>query len=501
MTNEEARNLQYRQVTTSGKRLHLPMIVSIPLLIGLLVLTTGIFNKNIIETTLVKAVPEENEAIVTEAVKILTNLTYISAVLASVAGLLLAMIIVRPIRRLSIAMAELADHGVAKEVDFTRTGTEIGELGASFNRVMGMISNSMPERTRFLFHNIATGLLAFDEEGVFTMINSATDKMLELKGVGVRNRTVSEFLGCFGQMDELIDLLEQSRITSTDYSGKKVRVQTDSGRNLNLMVTTVTVADPHSDRKETIATLMNLSRIRQINEQIQQSDKLSSLGTLAAGVAHEIRNPLASLRGLTQLLAEDLSEEDPKHKYIQVILREVDRLNSVVQQLLDFSAVSREEKALTNVNDLLQNALQLAKPALKKKPGVKQEINLSETLPSIGVFERKIVQAFLNIVLNAIEAVDEEGTVRVETRQVPEGVEIDIANTGSYIDPEKQERIFDPFFTTKDKGTGLGLAITHQIISQHDGTIRIQSDPERGTCFTISIPGKELKEIDLRYTT
>jgi signal transduction histidine kinase len=263
------------------------------------------------------------------------------------------------------------------------------------------------------------------------------------------------------------------------------------------MVTTVTLSDPHSGRREILATLMDLSRVRQINEQMQQSDKLSSLGTLAAGVAHEIRNPLASLRGLTQLLAEDLSPEDPKQRYVKVILGEVDRLNSVVQQLLDFSAVSREEKARVDLNGLIQNALQLAKSALKKKPEVRVELQLAESLPPVGVYERKIVQALLNLILNAIEAVDDQGVVRIETRMGKGRVEVEIANTGSYIDPEQQERIFDPFFTTKDGGTGLGLAITHQIARQHDGFIEVRSTREEGTAFTLSIPDKALQNKNL----
>lgn len=490
MTDEKSRDIQFQRARARGRSVHLPLIVSIPLLIGLLVLTTGILNKNILSTTVLNAVPESSRGQVEESLKLLSNLTYLSAALAAVAGLLLAFIIIRPIRRLSVAMAALAHHGIASEVDFTRTGTEIGELGESFNRVMGMISNSMPERARFLFHSIASGLMAFDGEGVFTMINSAADKMLELNGVGVRNRTVSEFLGGFGQMDELIALLERSRIEEVDSSGEKVRVRTASGREIHLMVTTVTLSDPHSGRREILATLMDLSRVRQINEQMQQSDKLSSLGTLAAGVAHEIRNPLASLRGLTQLLAEDLGPEDPKHRYAKVILGEVDRLNSVVQQLLDFSAVSREEKARTDLNSLIRNALQLAKPALKKKPEVRVELQLAELLPPVGVYERKIVQALLNLILNAIEAVDDRGTVRIATRTGKGRIEVEIANTGSYIEPEQRERIFDPFFTTKDGGTGLGLAITHQIARQHDGSIEVRSFREEGTAFILSIPDK-----------
>lgn len=477
-----------QRVKSWNRRIHLPMIVSIPLLIGLLVLTTGIINKNILITTALGEFPGEVRLRLEQSLELLDNLTYVSAALASVAGLVLALIIVRPIRRLSSAMSELADRGVAQQVDFTQTATEIGELGQSFNRVMALISSSLPERARFLFHNMASGVIAFDGEGIITTINSAADKMLELRGVGVKNQYVQPFLKRFGHMDELIELLEEARLQGKNYAAKPVRVTTISGREVNLAVTTTTVADSHNQKSETIATIMDLSRIQQIDQQIQQSDKLSSLGTLAAGVAHEIRNPLASLRGLTQLLGEDLPDDDPKRKYAKVILEEVDRLNTVVQQLLDFSAVSKEESHQSDLNELLRRALQLAQPVLKKRPAVRLELELSESLPAVGVYQRKMIQAFLNVLLNAIEAVDETGTVRITSRATPERVVFDIANTGSYIEPEQRRRIFDPFFTSKDRGTGLGLAITHQIVSQHEGTIHVRSDRERGTCFTLSLP-------------
>ena len=466
----------------------LPMIVSIPLLIGLLVLISGIVSKNILLTTMFDVAPDTSPGQLEQSGRLMDNLTYVSAALSALAGLILALIIVRPIRQLSSAMSDLADRGITKQVDFTRTGAEIGQLGDSFNRLMGLLSSTMPERARFLFHNIASGLIGVDGEGFFTTINSAADKMLELHGVGIRDRRVREFLSRFGEMQELIDLLEEARATGRDYSAKRVRVKTLSGREVNIIVTTTTMSDPHSGRTETLATLMDLYRIQKINEQIQQGDKLSSLGTLAAGVAHEIRNPLASLRGLTQLLGEDLVEKDPKNRYVGVILEEVDRLDGVVQQLLDFSAVSKEEKHRTDINELLQRALNLAQPALKKKRDAHVALDLAESLPPVGVFERKMVQAFLNLILNAIEAVNEDGEVGIKSRQVEDRVEVLISNTGSYIEPERRERIFDPFFTTKDKGTGLGLAITHQIVQLHEGAITCDSDAQAGTWFTLALP-------------
>lgn len=460
MMNQQRRGQTVQQVGSWNRFLNLPMIVSIPLLIGLLVLISGIVNRNILITHIIDRSPEPIQEQMEASLALLVNLTYISAAVASVAGLALALVILRPIRRLSAAMTELADRGVAPKLDFTRTGTEIGVLGQSFNRMMDLISSSLPERARFLFHNMASGLIAFDGEGKLTAINSALDKMLEFQGVGIKNRFLRPFLSQFGDMSELTELLEEARLEGKNYSSRKVRVVTISGKEVNLAVTTTTLSDSHTGKTETIATIMNLSMLQQINEQIQHSDKLSSLGTLAAGVAHEIRNPLASLRGLTQLLKEDLPPDHPKHTYAQMILEEVDRLNAVVQQLLDFSAVSKEETNLSNLNELLLKALQLAKPALKKKKNVRIELDLVDPPPCLGVYERKMVQAFLNVLLNAIEAVDEQGTVKITSRLEPEKVEFDIANTGSFIEPTQLEKIFDPFFYHQGSGNGAG-ALDH----------------------------------------
>ena len=469
-----------------NRQLHLPMIVSIPLLIGLIVLIAGVLTRNILVNTFGSGASEAFHLQMQSSIGLLNNIVYISATLAALAGLFLAIMIVRPLRRLSEALTNLADHGVTDQLDLTATGMEIGDLGQSFNRVMDIVSDSMPERARTVFHNIASGILAFDGAGNLTFINSAADKMLELRGVGIRNQEVRSFLSRFGELDELIEVLETTRTQKSDYSGEQVTIRTISGTEVQLMVTTTTIVDYRNRRTETIATLINSDHVEEINQRIQHNDKLSSLGTLAAGVAHEVRNPLASLRGLTQLLKEDLAPEDPKGEYAEVILKEVDRLNAVVQQLLDFSAVSQEKVQRADLNDLMSRALQLANPALKKKD-VRLELELDETLQPVGVYERKMIQAFLNVVLNAIEAAEGEGTVRITSRRLGDFVEFDVANSGSYIDPKTQERIFDPFFTTKDRGTGLGLSTTLQIIRQHEGSIDVTSDPASGTCFTISV--------------
>ncbi len=352
-------------------------------------------------------------------------------------------------------------------------------------------SVSMPERTRYLFDKMASGLLAFDGEGNITFLNSSARRILELPEEDFIKKNYKKILDKSGDFNELVSILEESKIGGIDHSARRIQVTTPSGRRAVLAVTTTTMHDSMSKAQETIATLTDLTRAREINEQIQQSDKLSSLGTLAAGVAHEIRNPLASLRGLTQLLGEDLTPENPKSRYITVILEEVDRLNGVVQQLLDFSAVSKEEIHKSNINNLIERSIQLAQPAVHKKKDIQLHRHLDPAIPDIPVFPRRIVQAVLNLLLNALDAVDSEGSITITTRPGRNQLLIDIHNSGSYIEPEQQARIFDPFFTTKDRGTGLGLSITHQIARQHRGSLRVDSSQEGGTSFQILLPMQE----------
>jgi signal transduction histidine kinase len=225
---------------------------------------------------------------------------------------------------------------------------------------------------------------------------------------------------------------------------------------------------------------------------IRRADRLASLGTLTAGLAHEIRNPLVAIKTLTQLLPERLDDEEFRNNFLQIASGEVDRISSLVTELLDFSRPSDPKLDLEDVNTILDGMILLVSTETKKKQ-ISITKHYTSDLPPVQVDREQIKQVFLNILLNAIEATRENGKIDVKTRSFikPGGepyVQIEFTDTGSGIPEEYLEDIFNPFFTTKSTGSGLGLSISNQIIQDHRGYIHVESQLNKGSSFFINLP-------------
>lgn len=222
-------------------------------------------------------------------------------------------------------------------------------------------------------------------------------------------------------------------------------------------------------------------------EQLRRADRLSALGELSAGMAHEIRNPLGAIKGAAEILRDDYSPDDKKFEFIQILLKETDRLNHIVQEFLGFARPKQPERAPVDVNEALESVLLLTAQEARKA-GVVVEKRLDRSLVQLNLDAGLLKQAFLNLVLNAIQAMPQGGTLTVETSMPDNSLEVRIADTGTGMTEENRKKLFSPFFTTKKNGTGLGLAITYRIIENHKGVIDVKSEPGKGTVFTVRIP-------------
>lgn len=231
---------------------------------------------------------------------------------------------------------------------------------------------------------------------------------------------------------------------------------------------------------------------------IRQTERLAALGALAAGVAHEIRNPLGSVRGLAQLLSEDVEEPERK-KYAAAIVTQTDRLNHALETLLHLARPSEPRMSREDINGILRRSVELIDFEREHK-GIALKEEYRSGLPSPMVEGEAMLQAFFNILLNAVQAAPRGAVISVGTESAaPARIRIRIRNTGPAIPTEDLDRIFDPFFTTKEGGTGLGLAITHQVVTAHEGNLEVTSDGD-GTAFTIDLPVKRETE-DVRRET
>jgi signal transduction histidine kinase len=232
--------------------------------------------------------------------------------------------------------------------------------------------------------------------------------------------------------------------------------------------------------------------LRKSKSYIRRADRLASLGTLTAGLAHEIRNPLVAIKTLTQLLPERLDDEEFRTQFLQIASGEVDRISSLVNELLEFARPSDPKLELENINTILDGMLLLASTETKKKQ-INIIKNFASDLPPVQIDREQIKQVFLNILLNAVDATRENGKITVKTQSFikPGGepfAQIEFTDTGCGIPEEYLEDIFNPFFTTKSTGSGLGLSISNQIIQDHRGYIDVESQLDKGSSFFINLP-------------
>jgi len=225
---------------------------------------------------------------------------------------------------------------------------------------------------------------------------------------------------------------------------------------------------------------------------MRRADRLASLGTLTAGLAHEIRNPLVAIKTLTQLLPERIDDEEFRRDFLAVASGEVDRISSLVNELLEFARPAEPHLQHEDIHEIMDGMILLVSTEVKKR-NIAIMTRYEENLPLVPVDREQIKQVFLNLLLNAIEASDEEGQVRVVIRTFQKGkdhrvLQTEISDTGCGIREDHLEQIFTPFFTTKDKGSGLGLSISNQIIQEHGGTITVESRLGEGSSFFLNLP-------------
>jgi two-component system NtrC family sensor kinase len=249
-----------------------------------------------------------------------------------------------------------------------------------------------------------------------------------------------------------------------------------------------------------------MEELKRTQAQLIQSAKLAAIGEMAAGVAHEVNNPLTSIIGFTQLLLPKVDDNDRMKQYLQIIDREAERTRTIVRGLLDFARRTEPRRAPANVNEIVQSTMTLVRHQAKGA-GVTIKESCDENLPLVSLDADQIKQVFLNMMTNAIQAMPDGGDLKVVTAywpqaQRPESVEgmdsvdcvtIEFHDTGVGISEEDLPHIFDSFFTTKEvgQGTGLGLSISHSIVEKHGGKIEVESDVGRGSTFTVMLPMAE----------
>ena len=234
-------------------------------------------------------------------------------------------------------------------------------------------------------------------------------------------------------------------------------------------------------------------------QQMERADRLASIGEMAAGIAHEIKNPLAGISAAVTIIKDDLGRSDPRSEILNEVLQQVQRLDKTVNDLLFFGKPSMPELACIDINEVIEKTLKFASQH-RGLMNVEKRLELAPGLPTVYADGKQMQQVFLNIILNAFQAMTSGGVLTISTSRIllqeRAFVKIDVADTGPGIPPQILEKIFTPFFTTKAQGTGLGLPICSKLINLHNGAIRVASNDYCGTVFTIELPACGVNELD-----
>lgn len=348
-------------------------------------------------------------------------------------------------------------------------------------------SRSLQDTSAFaneVVSNLPVGLIATNRDGNIAFFNSTAETITGIdidSALGKKPETVlpDQWCGLKEYVDHGETIFELEMECA--FSGKKpVPVSVSAARIIN--ENDVFVGN--------ILILRDLGEIRQLQEEIRRQEKLAALGGLAAGVAHEIRNPLSSIKGIASYFKDKFSVESGDRETADVMIREVDRLNRVISELLEFAKPSELELKSVDINYLLEHTKRLIQQDAKAK-NIDINLSISHDLSPVQLDPDRFSQCLLNLYINAIQSIDDGGDLSVRSfLGNDETIKIEIEDTGSGIHPDDLKKIFDPYFTTKPSGTGLGLAIVHKIIEAHDFRIKAKSMPDQGTIFTILIPAK-----------
>jgi two-component system sensor histidine kinase HydH len=345
------------------------------------------------------------------------------------------------------------------------------------NRTLGQ----MKSYTENVVESMVDGLVSVDQEGRIVTLNR---QALDIIGSGrntLEGRKITEILGdgigaflsATGGQKFVRD--REIEFRQKPEGGIPLSVSVDGGQEMGAVL-----------------MIRDLREIRLLQEKVARAERLASLGRLAAGMAHEIRNPLSSIRGLAQYFVKRFSGQPEEQGYASVMVKEVDRMNRVISELLDFARPKEPHRESCALETVAEQALKLLEQDLKMHKIVVTR-NVEAGIPPILADRDQITQVFINLLLNAMESMTEKREIRIDIRRSdsPPAVEILIVDTGEGISKADLEKIFEPFFSRKRKGTGLGLAIVHQIVTGHRGEIGVESRPGIGTTFRIRLPLNE----------
>ena len=342
-----------------------------------------------------------------------------------------------------------------------------------------------------IVENIPMALIATDDQGVITSFNQGAETILHVQSQEMKGKSGVQVLP-----PPLVDFLHELTPDTPTREGEiTITRENKTTIPLDMVATTLLENDTFAGH---VLLFRDLTEVKRLKKEVDRSQRMASLGRLAAGVAHEIRNPLSSIKGFATYFKERYHDIPDDQKMADIMIQEVERLNRVIGQLLDFARPMKLDRKPTSLWQLVNYSVKMIETKARNQ-GVIVSYELPDNEVMIDVDADRINQVLLNLYLNALESM--EGGGKLSIRAGLDGTEnfvCTVADTGAGIDSGNIAKIFDPYFTTKSSGTGLGLAIVHQIIDCHDGVIHVESTPGKGTTVVFTLPDLTKKRSEER---
>ena len=343
--------------------------------------------------------------------------------------------------------------------------------------------------------SLEDGVILVGPHGKVSFFNQAAEILTDISASQALHQPYARLLK---RNPWLVDMLRKSQPPEQSGARGEGDLVTQLGRQVPVSLTVSPLQDQYGRSLGSVVLLRDLTHRKELEEDLKRADRLAMLGTLAAGLAHEIKNPLGGIKGAAQLLRREADRIPVLAQYTDIMVREVDRVNLLIEQLLDLSRPAKLNLASLNIHELLDDVLLLERQAVQEHKVVVKK-NYDPSLPPIRGDRAQLIQLFLNLIKNAFQAMNGQGnlsiTTRIETdfhireqgRERGKFIWVDIEDDGPGIKDTDLPHIFSPFFTTKNNGTGLGLAICYRIIKEHGGLIRVESKAGKGATFKVSL--------------
>ena len=368
--------------------------------------------------------------------------------------------------------AQLAGRKTRSDVQLIAATQSLANLRALHERIV---------------ESIRSGLMTTDLQGSIYTFNTAAEEITGYREEDVRGKGASIFFG------ELKGNIETS-LKTVESGGTSPRFETEcltaEGMRLRLGFSICPLVSEKGETTGTIITFQDLTHIRALEETSRRQDRLAAIGRMAASIAHEIRNPLAAMRGSIQMLRSEMEGQSAQTELMEIILRESDRLNRIIGDFLNYARPRSSVHEIVDVGELLRETFTLLRhsPEVNEKQVIEDEISDGPLMANVDA--EQLRQVFWNLARNALQAMPKGGTLRAElTRNSHNRVRIAFIDTGRGMSPEQVEHLFEPFSSTTG-GTGLGLSIVYQIIRDHGGTITVRSREGSGTTIMIELPAE-----------